>query len=134
MPRIGTRKLHYLINKELDGEYSIGRDTLFSLLSKEGYLLRWRHKSCRTTYSYHRFHKYENLIEGFIPTSAHQVYVSDITYLRMENGRFLYLSLITDMYSHKIVGWALSEILDTQSGPLKALQMALQELPPPGTL
>ena len=56
-------------------------------------------------------------------------YMYDITYVRNVEGRFYYLSLLTDAYSRKIVGWALEDSLE-MSGPIKALNMALETLPP----
>ncbi|MFQ6927980.1 MAG: DDE-type integrase/transposase/recombinase [Parabacteroides merdae] len=64
-----------------------------------------------TTLSWNRFHKYPNLIKDYDPLSANQLYVADITYVRNVEGRFYYLSLLTDAYSRKIVGWALEDSL-----------------------
>jgi transposase InsO family protein len=75
----------------------------------------------------HPFYKYANLTKELPVSQANQLWVSDITYIR--TGRdFSYLSLITDAYSHKIVGWALDTTLQTK-GPLAALQMAIKTLP-----
>jgi transposase InsO family protein len=106
-----------------------GRDKFFDFLRSQGLLIR-KHREYRpiTTVSWHHFHKYPNLCRGRIPDGPNQVWVSDITYIRIEDGTFLYLSLITDVYSHKIVGWFLSESLSME-GPLNALRMALEELP-----
>lgn len=129
LPRIGGRKLHAELLKRLPVGLSIGRDTLFNLLRVNGYLLRSRHGDVpHTTDSSHRFHTYKNLIVGYIPTAPNQLYVCDITYIRTVENRFYYLSLITDAFSHKIVGWCLLDTLETE-GPLKALDMALSALP-----
>jgi len=71
--------------------------------------------------------KYPNLIKGFLPTAAHQLWVADITYIRIRE-EFAYLSLITDAYSHKIIGWALGDTLAAEH-PVGALKMALKQLP-----
>ncbi len=106
--------------------FQIGRDGFFDLLGEYGLLVRKRkRRGCITTLSRHRYKKYPNIIRGFIPTGPNQLWVSDITYIHVENG-FAYLSLITDAYSRKIVGFCLSETLSS-NGPLKALKMALAE-------
>lgn len=128
MGQVGGRKLHYLINKRLPVEMQIGRDALFSLLGDHGYLIRRRAHRVRTTHSYHHYHKYKNLIVDFVPTAAYQLFVSDITYIVAGDRVFYYLSLVTDAYSRKIVGWSISASLDI-TAPLEALSMALSDVP-----
>lgn len=85
-----------------------------------------RHKA-RTTMSYHHFNKHSNLVQNIIPQRANEVWVSDITYLWLkERNQFCYLSLITDMYSRKIIGHCVYEDLSVQ-GCLAALKEALKE-------
>ena len=129
LPVLGGRKLYELLNQRLPDFLLPGRDKFFDFLRSQGLLIR-KHREYRpiTTVSWHHFHKYPNLWRGRIPDGPNQVWVSDITYIRIEDGTFLYLSLITDVYSHKIVGWFLSESLSME-GPLNALRMALEELP-----
>ncbi|ALJ06544.1 hypothetical protein APS56_16000 [Pseudalgibacter alginicilyticus] len=81
--------------------------------------------SARTTNSYHRFYKYNNLIKDRKITRPNQVWVSDITYIRTIKG-FCYLALITDMYSRKIVGYDLSDSLELK-GCVRALNKALYQ-------
>lgn len=108
--------------------FEIGRDAMFNLLSKQGMLITKRkRRGCITTLSRHRFKKYPNIIRDFIPLALNQLWVSDITYIHLSNG-FAYLSLITDAYSRKIVGFYLSETLSAQ-GSLKALKMAIANNP-----
>lgn len=127
-PTIGCRKLYYLLQQEFSGAALPGRDALFDLLRENGLLVRRRkRKAPITTNSWHHFHKYPNLYKGKAPDGPNKVWVADITYIRMDNGEFLYLSLLTDVYSHKIMGWYLSESLDTK-GPLVALEQALTTL------
>lgn len=123
--RLGTRKLFHEMQTFLAvHQFQIGRDAMFSLLAEKGLLVtKRRRRGCITTLSRHRFKKYPNIIQGFIPIAPNQLWVSDITYIHLQNG-FAYLSLITDAYSHKIVGFYLSKDLSAQ-GPLKALKMAL---------
>ena len=98
---------------------------MFDLLSERGLLVNKRkRKGCVTTLSKHRFKKYPNSIRDFIPIAPNQLWVSDITYIHLPNS-FAYLSLITDAYSHKIVGFYISNDL-TANGPLQALKMALK--------
>jgi putative transposase len=126
-PRVGGRKLQKMLGDFIEDHHlSIGRDKFFDLLRAKGLLIKRRQsKKPQTTWSYHWFKKYPNLIKGFDPQAAGQLWVSDITYIHVGN-RFGYLSLITDAYSHKIVGFYLSKDLAAY-GCLQALKMALQQ-------
>jgi len=113
MTRIGTRKLHYLIKPSLDKiGIRCGRDRLNAILKFEGMLVKKKRNYMRTTNSYHRFYKYPNLIKDIEINRAEQVRASDITYIRTGEG-FMYLSLITDLYSKQVVGYELSDNLKT---------------------
>jgi transposase InsO family protein len=127
MPRIGGRKLHYLINLQLDEQKQIGRDKLFSILEKHNLLIRRKRTKIRTTDSHHWLHKYPNLIKDFTATKANQLWVSDITYIKTKEG-VVYLFLITDSYSKKIMGWKLADNLKSENA-IKALEMAIKQLP-----
>ena len=125
-PKVGVRKLYFhLVEPLLRHGIEIGRDALFDLLRQQGMLVRRRKRKHITTDSNHPYRKYPNLIKAFIPLRANELWVSDITYIETKEG-FMYLSLITDAYSHKIVGWCLNETLETK-GPLLALKMALEQ-------
>lgn len=121
LPRIGGRKL--LVKLEEIG-IQIGRDALFDMLRDNGLLVRRRRNGIRTTNSSHWLRKYPNLIRHFEPLRPNQLWVSDITYLETTEG-FLYLFLITDAYSKKILGWAIVDNLDAENA-VEALQMALR--------
>ena len=124
MPRSGVRKLQVILEEK---GHRIGRDRLFDILRAEGMLVVRKHHRVITTYSRHWMKKYSNLIKGVKINHPNQVWVSDITYVEIYEGgvrSFAYLSLITDAYTHEIVGWALHESLDTE-GPLRALKMAI---------
>lgn len=124
-PVLGGRKLYHLLSQQLDGSVLMGRDAFFRLLREEGLLIRKRSaRTVKTTHSWHRFHTYANLWKGRRVSAPNLVWVADITYIRKDEGGFLYLSLLTDVYSHKIVGWNLSDSLSLD-GALSALQMAL---------
>ena len=116
------------LTKSLDVDFNkvnikVGRDTLFNVLRKHQMLTLRRKTSARTTNSYHRFYKYNNIIKDLEITKPNQVWVSDITYIRTIKG-FCYLALITDMYSRKIVGYDLSDSLELK-GCVRALNKAI---------
>jgi transposase InsO family protein len=127
MPKIGGRKLLRLIEPDLPEELRMGRDAFFGFLREKGFLVRSPRNRVRTTYSNHWMHKYPNLVKGFTPTGPHQLWVSDITYILTSDG-FVYLSLITDAYSRKIIGWALGDTLEARHS-VAALNMAIVQLP-----
>lgn len=128
-PRVGTRKLHEALRVGFENAgLKVGRDKLFGILREQDMLVRRKRASCRTTDSYHRFHKYKNLVKGMEVTAPNQVWVSDITYIRTVNG-FCYLALITDMYSRKIVGYDISNSLEL-AGCVRALKLALKHARP----
>lgn len=124
MPRIGGTKLHYLLN---ESGYKIGRKELYIILRNNSLLIRRRKKYTITTDSKHWLKKYPNLIRGFNFNRPNLLWVSDITYINVADS-FAYLSLITDAYSHKIVGYSLSETLESQS-TISALKLAIAHTP-----
>jgi len=127
--RVGARKLFKMMQAFL-GRHGIemGRDRLFDLLRANGLLIRKRKRNKPlTTWSRHWFRKYPNLIAGFIPMGPNLLWVSDITYITIDED-FAYLSLITDAYSRKIVGFYLSATLSA-SGCVYALKSALKSNP-----
>jgi len=127
-PRVGTRKLEVLIAPDLaEMGIAVGRDRLFALLRARGLLVKQARRGTRTTQSRHGFQVWPNLIRNIIPSMPHQVWVSDLTYIRTEEG-FLYLSLVTDAYSRKIIGHCLLHHLGHE-GCLRALKMALAQVP-----
>src|ERR1700749_212895 len=125
---MGGRKLHeklhpFLLNHQI----KMGRDALFDLLAANGLLVKKRRRRHVTTWSRHRFEKWPNMIRGMKIVRANQLWVSDITYWKVA-VEFLYISLITDAHSHKVVGYHLAETLEALE-TIKALEMALQQLP-----
>lgn len=123
MSRIGARKLLELITPGLHRQgLEMGRDAFFDLLRDHGMLIRKRRRKVITTYSRHWLKKYPNLIKDLLIDRPNQVWVSDITYIETDQD-FMYLFLITDAYSRKILGYYLSEDLKT-TGAIKALEMA----------
>ncbi len=132
--RLGVRKLLVMMSPFMAAHsIEIGRDAFFELLRGLDLLVRRRRRyRPQTTFSGHWLHKYENLAVGFVPKAAGQLWVSDITYIHLEEG-FAYLSLVTDAYSRKIVGFYLSQDL-AAIGCIRALEMALASCPMQGYL
>lgn len=124
LPSLGTRKLHHVLQPGLAlHKINIGRDYLFDLLAEHKLLIRRRKRKIITTDSRHWMRKYSNLIKPITVTRPEQIWVSDITYIKMIN-QWGYLSLITDAYSRKIVGYSFRNDLAAE-GCITALQMAL---------
>ena len=128
-PRLGTRKLHHLLKPKLEqAGVRIGRDRMFEELRKRGLLLEPvpAQYPC-TTQSYHNLPVFRNLVKDLEVKAPNEVWVSDLTYLRTVEG-YLYLALITDKYSRKIVGWNVGDNLEAV-GCTRALERALEDLP-----
>jgi transposase InsO family protein len=128
--RLGVRKLYYLIGPELKAAgVKMGRDRLFAELAKVGLLVERKPSEWpRTTHFDANLPVFKNLIRRCKVTGPNQVWVADITYIRTQEG-FLYLALVTDKWSRKIVGFHLGESLESAES-LKALGMALRSLKP----
>jgi putative transposase len=124
--KLGTIKLLWLMTPFLKQHaISIGRDSMFTLLRLNGLLIgKGRSYKPRTTNSNHWMTKHPNLIKNLTPIMAGGLWVSDITYINLTQGHS-FLSLVTDAYSRKIVGYHLSETL-TAAGPVAALGMAIR--------
>ena len=124
MPKIGTRKLYFMLEEELK-QLQVGRDMLFRILKANHMLIHPRRRYHVTTNSHHRFKKHKNLIENVVPEKPEQIWVSDITYVGNRQNP-MYLALVTDAYSKQIMGHDLSNSLDV-SGTLRALKMAVKK-------
>jgi transposase InsO family protein len=115
LPRVGILKLHYMLKEELMlHAISIGRDSFCHLLKENNLQIKRRKMYARTTDSDHRYRRWPDLAAKAKVKAAGELWVSDITYLRTKSG-FVYLSLITDAYSKKIVGYHLSQNLKAQN-------------------
>jgi putative transposase len=125
MPRIGTRKLYERLQPTLK-PLGLGRDSLFEILRRQRLLVRPRKRFAPTTNSRHALPVYPNLLKLTKPEAPGRVVVADQTYLRLQHG-FCYLSLVSDLYSRKILGLDVSATLET-AGPLRALTMALKDI------
>ncbi|MUG27933.1 IS3-like element ISAs31 family transposase [Aeromonas salmonicida] len=128
-PRVGTRKLHYLLQGQDDVWLKVGRDRLFRILAEHRLLVPPRRAYHKTTHSFHRFYRHPNLLkagpEQVTPVAPEQVWVADITYLPARSGP-LYLSLVTDAYSRKIVGHHVHEGMHAESVAM-AFKKALKQ-------
>ncbi|ATY80271.1 IS3 family transposase [Aeromonas veronii] len=128
-PRVGTRKLHYLLLGQDDGGLKVGRDRLFRILAEHRLLVQPKRAYHKTTHSFHRFYRHPNLLkagpEQVTPVAPEQVWVADITYLPARSGP-LYLSLVTDAYSRKIVGHHVHEGMHAESVAM-AFRKALKQ-------
>ena len=127
-PRLGGRKLHHVCKAALEeAGVRLGRDLFFEVLAERELLLEPLPKRPRTTNSRHCLPVFTNLLKGMELTGPNQALAGDLTYVRTDEG-FLYLSLLTDLYSRKIVGFHGGDTLETE-GCLKSLEMALKQLP-----
>ncbi|AMQ42920.1 transposase [Aeromonas veronii] len=128
-PRVGTRKLHYLLLGQDNGGLKVGRHRLFRILAGHRWLVQPKRAYHKTTHSFHRFYRHPNLLkagpEQVTPVAPEQVWVADITYLPARSG-LLYLSLVTDAYSRKIVGHHVHEGMHAESVAM-AFKKALKQ-------
>src|SRR5690606_15324521 len=118
-PRIGTRKLYHMLSAPLGARsIKLGRDGMFCLLRAHRMLVPAQRAYHKTTMSHHRFYKHPNLLKPgpgqVVPQAPEQVWVSDITYLPTREET-TYLSLVTDAYSRKIVGYHLDRHMQTSA-------------------
>ncbi len=124
---MGGRKLFKKIQADLEmHNIKLGRDAFFDLLKNHNLLIKRRKRRVRTTNSIHNFKKWPNLIEGINLERKNQLWVSDITYLKTVRG-FLYISFITDAYTHKVIGFNVSHSLKVKES-IEALKMAFNSL------
>ena len=128
--KMGGKKLYHLLETDIHRiDASMGRDKFFDLLRHRELLVKRRRKYAVTTQSHHRFRVYKNIFQQMVPQRPHQAWVCDITYVRIKAG-FVYLFLMTDAYSRKIVRWQLNNSLGLE-GALQSLQMAIKQCPCP---
>lgn len=126
MSRIGSRKLYYLLKDDFVRlNIKIGRDAFFDYLRSESMLIKPKKNYTKTTFSKHWMRKYPNLLPEAGVNRPEQVFVSDITFVKSKQ-RTHYLSLVTDAYSRKIMGYHLSDDMNTES-VAKALKMAVKQ-------
>lgn len=126
LPRLGTRKMYHLIKPTLEElQLKFGRDKLFELVKYYDLQIKPRRRYIQTTMSKHWLRKWPNIVKNKSVTRPDEVWVSDITYLKTEQGN-CYLNMITDAYSRKIVGYTVSDDMETES-MIGALKMAIAQ-------
>jgi transposase InsO family protein len=127
-PRLGGRKLFHMLQPKLAGEgVTLGRDRFFDVLREKSLLLERLPGCPKTTNSRHSLPVFHNLLKDAQPSAPNQAWAGDSTYIRTGEG-FLYLSLLMDVWSRKIVGYHAGDTLETE-GALCSLTMALSKLP-----
>ena len=125
-PRAGYRPLlHHLKRSGI----KVGETRLRRILGESGLFIKPKKKYVVTTQSDHDELVYPNLIQEMTIDNINQVWTADITYIRINNG-FVFLAVILDLYSRKVIGWAISKKIDGQL-TLDALSMAIEQRRPP---
>lgn len=120
-PGLGAYKL-FLILQETFSQEMPGRDAFYRIMHENRLMLK-PEKRRHTTNSNHNYRKYKNLVKGFKPSGVNQLWVADITYIETDEG-VTYLHLLTDAFTHEIIGWVLSDSL-VATNTLSALDMAI---------
>jgi transposase InsO family protein len=129
-PRYGYRRVTHQLRQE---GRAANHKKVLRLMRESDLLCRTMRKWVRTTDSHHRFPRYPNRIKGMAISRMNQVWLSDITYIRVRAG-FVYLAATLDAYSRRVIGYAISTSLDTAL-TLEALRMAMvQRRPGPGVV
>ena len=132
--KIGMDKLWRMYSGRFPEEYRVGRDVFRSIMHERGLHLRRRPRATRTTDSRHNLPTYPNLVKSVIPTRPNHIWVSDITYIEIQdpdspqNYRFVFLTIVMDAYSKRILGWYVAPTLEAAYS-IKALEMAVKTLP-----
>jgi putative transposase len=125
LPCLGVRKIYYKITPALEQQgLKIGRDKLFVWMKEYDLLIKHRRRYVQTTNSKHWLRKYPNRIKGLTVTRPEQVWVSDITHIKTDEGS-CFLNLVTDAYSRKIMGYSIAANMETENMK-KAYEMALK--------
>lgn len=133
-PKIGMDKLWRMYSDRFPEEYRVGRDVFRSIMHERGLNLRRRPRATRTTDSRHNLPTYPNLVKSVIPMRPNHIWVSDITYIETEASdtpqgyRFVFLTIVMDAYSKRILGWCVAPTLEAAYS-IKALEMAVKTLP-----
>jgi putative transposase len=123
-PTYGTRRVTHQLRRA-PYHYSINRKRIQRIMRQKGWLRSQKRRTCRTTNSNHPYPRYSNLVENLVIVRPDQVWVCDITYIRL-GSEFIYLAVIMDVFTRAIRGWYLSRLLDV-SLSLGALRMALAD-------
>lgn len=126
LPCLGTRKVYFKIAPALKQKgLKVGRDKLFKWMREYELLIKPRRSYIQTTNSKHWLRKYPNLTKDIQLAAPEQLWVSDITYIKTEEGN-CFLNLVTDAFSRKIMGFSIAPTMDAEVMK-KAYEMALQQ-------
>jgi transposase InsO family protein len=132
-PRLGGRKRLHILRPELErAGVRIGRDRFFEVMREKSLVLERLTGVPHTTNSRHSLPVFHNLVKDLELTNPHQAWAADSTYIRSDEG-FLYLTLVMDLWSRKIVGYHAGDTLEAE-GTVRALEMALKEQLPKGAI
>lgn len=123
-PGIGAYKL-FLMVKDIFPNEMRGRDWFYNMMHEKHLMLKPERRR-HTTNSNHNYHKYKNMVKGVVPTGLNQIWAADITYIDTDEG-VVYLHLLTDVYTHEIIGWTLSDSL-AAAGTISALDMGISKM------
>lgn len=120
--RYGYRRVTYQLRRE---GWKVNHKRVARIMREQSLQCQIKRRWVRTTDSEHGYRIYPNLVKGLLVGALNQVWVADITYIRILTG-FLYLAVVLDLFSRKVIGWALSEQIDAEL-TLAGLRMALEE-------
>jgi putative transposase len=123
-PTYGTRRLTHQLRRRPYG-YQVNRKRVQRLMRKNALLRPVKRHKMRTTDSQHPYPRYDNLVKDLPIVRSNQVWVSDITYIRLKQD-FVFLAIVLDVFTRSVRGWSLSRSIDQQL-TLEALQMALYQ-------
>lgn len=128
LPKAGCRELFEMCQKYFGDKFIIGRDKFFAILRENHLMIRRKFYRPRTTDSKHNYHIYPDLLNTCPKLNiwkSGQLVVADITYIRIVDGTFAYLSLVTDAFNRVVIGHSLKATLKAE-GPLEAMNQALE--------
>ena len=124
-PTYGSRRLTHQVKREVAALKPLGRKRVGRIMRENGLILRRKKQTKQTTNSRHSYPRYPNLVKGMVVTHPEEVWVSDITYIKLGNGQFIYLAIVMDVFTRAIRGWALSQGLGVELS-LAALNRAME--------
>ena len=124
-PTYGSRRLTHQVKREVADLAPLGRKRVRRVMRENGLILRRKKQTKQTTNSRHSYPRYPNLVKGVVVTHPEEVWVCDITYIKLGKGQFVYLAIVMDVFTRAIRGWALSRGLGVELS-LAALNRALE--------
>jgi len=113
-PTYGSRRLTEQVKRDAPELQPLGRKRVRRVLREMRLLVRRKKGRKQTTDSKHSFPRYPNLVQDLVVTHPNQVWVCDITYIKLGNGEFVYLAIVLDVFTRALRGWALSHGLGAE--------------------